>query len=139
MVRRRSLEVVALYGMLNANALVIPLDTMGAGATGRPTAIRDSRTATVKAIHRDAVLPPLNYEVLFNFAARDGMKIGDEIEIFRPRQKEVQDERPAVPEVPIATGQVIKVTSFGTTARITGQEQPAIRVGESVRITARMP
>jgi hypothetical protein len=132
-------EVVELYGMLSANALVIPLDTMGAGATGRPTAIRDSRTATVKAIYRDAVLPAMNYEVLFNFAARDGMKIGDEIEIFRPRQKEVQDERPAIPEVPIATGQVIKVTSFGTTARITGQEQPAIRLGESVRITARMP
>jgi hypothetical protein len=132
-------EVVQLYGMLNADARVIPLDTMGAGATGRPTPIRDSRTATVKALHRDAVLPQLNYEVLFNFSARDGMKIGDEIEIFRPREKEIQDERPAIPEVPIATGQVIKVTSFGTTARITGQEQPAIRVGESVRITARMP
>jgi hypothetical protein len=35
--------------------------------------------------------------------------------------------------------QVIRVTSYGTTARITYQEQPAIRVGESVRLLARMP
>jgi hypothetical protein len=31
------------------------------------------------------------------------------------------------------------VTPYGATARITSQDQPAIRVGESVRITARMP
>ncbi|MEO5815740.1 MAG: LysM peptidoglycan-binding domain-containing protein [Gemmatimonadaceae bacterium] len=132
-------EVVALYGKLDADARLIPLDTMGAGATGKPTPFRDSRTATVKAIHRDAVLPAMNYEVLFNLGVRDGMKIGDEIEIFRPREKPIQDERPAIPEVPIATAQVIRVTSYGTTARIIYQEQPAIRVGESVRLLARMP
>ncbi len=132
-------EVLELYGKLDAGARVIPLDTTGAGATGRPSQVRDSRTATVKAIYKDAVLPSMNHEVLFNLAARDGMKIGDEIQVFRPRQQEIQDERPAVPEVLIATGQVIKVTSFGTTARITAQDQPAIRVGESVRLTARMP
>jgi hypothetical protein len=132
-------QVVALYGKLDADARVIPLDTMGAGATGRPTPFRDSRTATVKAIHADAVLPAVGYEVLFNLAARDGMKIGDEIEVFRPREKAIQDERPGIPEVPIATGQVIRVTSYGTTARIVYQHQPAIRVGESVRLLARMP
>ncbi|MDB4889406.1 MAG: LysM peptidoglycan-binding protein [Gemmatimonadetes bacterium] len=132
-------EVVQLFGKVDAEARVIPLDTMGAGATGTPTPFRDSRTATIKAIHRDAVLPAMNYEVLFNLGVRDGMKIGDEIEIFRPREKAIQDERPAIPEVPIATGQVIRVTSYGTTARITYQAQPAIRVGESVRLLARMP
>ncbi|MEO8335692.1 MAG: LysM peptidoglycan-binding domain-containing protein [bacterium] len=132
-------EVVELYGKLDADSRVIPLDTMGAGATGRPTPFRDSRTATVKAIHRDAVLPAMNYEVLFNLGVRDGMKIGDEIQIYRAREKEIQDERPAIPEVPIASGQVIRVTTYGTTARITYQEQPAIRVGESVRLSARMP
>lgn len=132
-------EVIELYGKLDADARVIPLDTMGAGATGRPSAYRDARTATIKAIWRPAVLPASNYDVMFDLAARDGMKIGDEVQIFRPRIAGVQDERPAIPEVPIATGQVIRVTSFGSTARITSQEQPAIRVGESVRLLARMP
>ena len=76
---------------------------------------------------------------LFDLASKDGMKIGDELQIFRPRQKELQDERPAVPEVAIATAQVIRVTPYGSTARITSQEQPAIRAGQSVRVTARMP
>jgi hypothetical protein len=44
-----------------------------------------------------------------------------------------------VPEVHVATGQVVKVTAYGATARITTQDQPAIRVGQGVRITARMP
>ena len=132
-------EIVELYGKLDAETAVIPLDTLGAGSTMRPSPYRDSRTATVKAIYRPAVLPSLNYEVLFDLAARDGMKIGDEIQLFRARQKEIQDERPAVPEVAIATGQVIRVTPYGSTARITWQEQSAIRVGESVRLTARMP
>ncbi|HET9685258.1 MAG TPA: hypothetical protein VFP15_14230, partial [Gemmatimonadaceae bacterium] len=80
-----------------------------------------------------------NYYVLFDMASADGMKIGDEVEIYRKRTVPKTDIGPAIPEVPIATGQVVRVTRYGTTARITTQQQPAIRVGESVRVTARMP
>ncbi|HUQ45658.1 MAG TPA: hypothetical protein VM033_03335, partial [Gemmatimonadaceae bacterium] len=59
--------------------------------------------------------------------------------VYRPRVKPVGDDGPVLPEVPIATGQVVRVTAYGATARVTSQEQPAIRVGESVRVTARMP
>jgi hypothetical protein len=132
-------EVVELYGMLNADARVIPLDTTGASATGRPSSYADSRTTRVRAIHTPAVLPRIDYEVLFDLSARDGMKVGDEVQIFRPRLKEIQDERPAIPEVSIATAQVVRVTPYGSTARVITQSQPAIRVGESVRVIARMP
>ncbi len=132
-------QVLELYGKLDADAKVTALDTIGAGATGRPTAFRDSRTTKVRAIHRNAVLPSLNYEVLFDLAAKDGMKVGDEIEVYRAREDAIQDERSAIPEVRIARGQVIRVTRWGSTARITSQDQPAIRVGESVRLIGRMP
>ncbi|MEO7457346.1 MAG: LysM peptidoglycan-binding domain-containing protein [Gemmatimonadaceae bacterium] len=132
-------EVLELYGQLNAETPVTVLDTLGAGAIGRPMAYRDSRTTKVRAIHRNAVLPSLNYEVLFDLAAKDGMKVGDEVQVYRPREDAIQDERLALPEVPIATGQVIRVTRWGSTARITSQAQPAIRVGESVRLIGRMP
>lgn len=132
-------EVLELYGKLDADARVTALDTAGAGSPERPMPFRDSRTTKVRAIHRNAVLPSLNYEVLFDLAAKDGMKVGDEIQVFRARQPEIQDERPAIPEVPIATGQVIRVTKWGSTARITSQAQPAIRVGESIRLIGRMP
>ena len=134
-----TLEVLELYGMVDANARIVALDTAGAGATGRPMPYTDTRITTIRAIHRDAVLPSMNYQILFDLAARDGMKIGDEVQVYRARQASVENERPAIPEVAIATAQVIRVTPFGTTARITWHEQPAIKVGERVRLTARMP
>ena len=132
-------EVLAVYGMVEADAPVIALDTTGAGARSRPTPYSDARTTKIRAIYRPAVLPSLNYDVIFDLSSRDGMRIGDEVQIFRPREQAIQDERPAIPEVVIATGQVVRVTPYGSTARITSQQQPAIRVGESVRLTARMP
>ncbi len=64
------------------------------------------------------------------------MWVGDEID---HASEKAADDYPILPEVPIATAQVVRVTAFGTTARVTSQEQPAIRVGESVRVTAKMP
>jgi hypothetical protein len=135
-------EVLELYSQLNTGQFVVPIDTAGAGAnqTPIPVAAGMGQTAKVRYIHRDkTVLPSLDYYVLFDLTVRDGVKMGDEIQIFRPRQENRNDVGPAVPEIAIATGQIVRVTPYGATARITSQEQPAIRIGESVRITARMP
>jgi hypothetical protein len=134
-------RVIELYSQLNADQQVVPLDTAGAGANQVPVAVpaEGGRVAKIKAIHRDVVLPSLSYYVLFDLRSTDGMRIGDEIEVFRPRRVNRSDIGPAIPETAIARGQVVKVTPYGATARITSQELPAIRIGESVRITARMP
>jgi LysM repeat protein len=132
-------EVLAVYGMVDADAQVIALDTTGAGASSRPMPYSDARTTKIRAIYRPAVLPSLNYDVIFDFSSRDGVKIGDEVQVFRPSEPAILNESPEIPEVAIATGQIVRVTPFGSTARITSQQQPAIQVGESVRLTARMP
>ena len=132
-------EVLEVYGSIDADAPVMALDTAGAGVSSVPSRYSDARVTKIRAIWRPVVLPSLDYDVLFDLSSKDGMKIGDEVQIFRPREPAVQDERPAVPEVAIATAQVIRVTPYGSTARITSQQQPAIKVGESVRLTARMP
>ena len=132
-------EVLEVYGSIDAETPVIALDTSGAGATSAPSPYSDSRRTTVRAIWRPVVLASLDYDVLFDLSSKDGMKIGDEVQIFRAREPAIQDERPAIPEVAIATAQVVRVTPYGSTARITSQQQPSIRVGESVRLTARMP
>jgi LysM repeat protein len=132
-----TVEVRELYGMLNADTPVIPIDTNGIGGVVPPIPISDGRTTEILSIYRSAVLPSLNYDVLFGLTSRDGMHVGDEVVIFRPREKSTE-EYPALPEVPIATGQVVRVTPYGSTARITSQVQPAIRVGESVRVTAKV-
>jgi hypothetical protein len=134
-------EVRQLYGVLEADAKVIPLDTIGAGSTATPMAVPQAtaRTASLLEVYRPAVLPSLGHYVLFNLSSRDGVKIGDEVEIYRPRAEPKGDDGPTLPEVGIAMGQVVRVTPFGATARITTQQQPAIRKGERVRVTARMP
>jgi hypothetical protein len=134
-------EVLQLYGKLDGNTRVVPLDTAGAGANAIPVAVarESAQTAKIRSIYRPAVLPSLNYYVLFDLKAEDGVRIGDEIEVFRARQDQQGDNGPAVPEVHVATGQVVKVTAYGATARIVSQDQPAILKGQGVRITARMP
>jgi LysM repeat protein len=134
-------EVRELYGELDEDTRVIPLDTAGAGVRARPVPVPQGagRTARILEIHSASVLPSLSSFVLFDLSARDGMRVGDEISIYRPRDEMKGDDGPTLPEVVIATAQVVRVTPFGTTARVTSQEQPAIRKGESIRVVARMP
>jgi LysM repeat protein len=134
-------EVRELFGMLNADTRIIPLDTTGVGVRGRPVAVPDGagRSATVLAIHQAAVLPSLNSFVLFALSSSDGVRVGDEVEIYRERAEPRGDDGPTLPEVAIATAQVVRVTPFGATARVRAQDQPAIRTGEHVRVVARMP
>jgi LysM repeat protein len=134
-------EVRQLYGSLDADTKVIPLDTAGAGETGVPVAVSQAsaRTGTLLEVYRPAVLPSVGHYVLFNLSSQDGLRIGDEVQVYRARVEPKGDDGPTLPEVAIAMGQVVRVTPYGATARITSQQQPAIRKGEHVRVTARMP
>ena len=134
-------EVRELFGMLNADTRIIPLDTAGVGVRGRPVAVPAGagRNATLLEIHRPAVLPSLSSFVLFDLKATDGVRVGDEVEIYRRRVEPRGEDGPTLPEVAIASAKVVRVTPFGATALVRSQEQPALRKGESVRVVARMP
>ena len=134
-------EVRELFGMLNADTRIIPLDTTGVGVSGRPVAVAAGagRNATLLEIHRPAVLPSLSSFVLFDLKAADGVRVGDEVEIYRRRVEPRGDDGPTLPEVTIASALVVRVTPFGATALVRSQDQPALRTGEGVRVVARMP
>jgi LysM repeat protein len=134
-------EIRELYGTLRQDSDVIPLDTAGAGLRGKPVPVQQGtgRTATILEIHAPSVLASLYSFVLFDLTSKDGVRIGDEISIFQPRNEQKADGGPILPEVPIATAQVVRVTPFGTTARVLTQAQPAVQRGESIRVVARMP
>jgi LysM repeat protein len=136
-----TVEVLELYNQLNEDNRIIPLDTAGALASAAPIRLAAGvgKVAKIREINRASVLPSLDYYVLFDLSSRDGMRIGDEIEIYRPRDLMKGEDSPAIPEIPIATAQVVRVTRYGATARVTGQSQPAIQEGENVRVVARMP
>ena len=134
-------EVRELFGMLNADTRIIPLDTTGVGVTGRPVAVPAGagRNATLLDIHRPAVLPSVSSFVLFDLTSADGVRVGDEVEIYRRRVEPRGDDGPTLPEVTIASAKVVRVTAYGATALVRSQDQPAIRKGESIRVVARMP
>ena len=134
-------QVRELFGSLNADTRVLPLDTTGMNVRGRPVAVAAGagRDARLLEIRPAAVLPSLDNFVLFQLTSADGMKVGDEVSIFRKRVEPKGDDGPTLPEVEIARATVVRVTAYGSTARITSQDQPAIRTGESIRVVARMP
>jgi LysM repeat protein len=136
-----TVEVRQLYGELGADTRVVALDTTGVGAVGVPRPVSEGtvRTASLLEVYKPDVLPSLGHYVLFDLSSRDGMRIGDEVQVFRTRTEPKGDDGPTLPEVAIAMGQVVRVTPYGATARITTQQQPAIRKGEHVRVTARRP
>lgn len=134
-------EILELYGQLSSDSRVMPLDTVGAGGRGKPVPVPAGayRTSHVLEVHAPAVLPTLYSYVLFDLKASDGIRVGDEITIFRPRDERRDVGGPALPEVQIGTGQVVRVTPFGATARVLTQQQPAIQRGEAIRVVSRMP
>jgi len=134
-------EILDMYGRLSEDSRIIPLDTLGAGTRGKPVAVPAGayRTAHILQVHAPAVLATLYSYVMFDLTQTDGIKVGDEITIFRPADEQRAIGGPTIPEVQIGTGQIVRVTPFGATARVLTQQQPAIQRGESVRVVSRMP
>lgn len=131
-------KVVKAFTELSATDRLIPVDTLGITTTARPVKVSDGASSTIKWIYGEPVLPNLQNFVVLGLSSREGVKMGDEVLIYRPQSKPERGQL-ADPETPISKAQVIRATPFGVTAVIIGQEQPAIREGMPARIIARMP
>ena len=77
--------------------------------------------------------------LVIDIARGDGIATGDQIELYKPRQRPADEAGLAIPELYIGRAQVLRVTPYGATAIITGHEQPRIEDGTSVRVAAKMP
>ena len=132
-------QVVELFGEMNSEQVLVPLDTAGISSTASPTPVADGRWASIKWVLASPVLPTTQSYVVLNLTQADGVHPGDEFLIFRPRTASTVSGAPADPERPIGRAQAIRVTPFGTTALIVSQQQPSINVGSAVRVSAKMP
>jgi hypothetical protein len=65
--------------------------------------------------------------------------MGDELELYIPRERKLEPGLLARPEIAVGRAQVIRVTPFGATAVITHEEHPKIEEGTAVRVVAKMP
>lgn len=131
-------RVVRLFSEMIQGQRLIPLDSSGALVASRPVTVPNGRAGKVRWVYGSPVLATLQSYVVVDIGRKD-VSTGDEIELYRPRERSYVEGQLATPEVPIAHAQVLRVTPFGAAAVITSQEQPTVKEGESARVTARMP
>ncbi len=131
--------VVQLFGEMHPDQVLVPLDTTEVGTTTRPTPVEGGRWASITWILSSPVLPTMQNYAVLDISSTDGVKPGDEFDVFRARQTSGNSTEPADPEILIGRAQAIKVTPYGTTALIISQSQPALNVGMVARVSAKMP
>jgi LysM repeat protein len=131
-------RVTKLFDEMLQGQRLIPFDSAAALVASRPVAVANGRSGKVRWVRSSPVLPSIqNYFVVD--IPRSDVSTGDQIELYKPRQKPVEPTDLATPEVLIARAQVLRVTEFGATAIITSHEQPRIEEGTSARVAAKMP
>ena len=132
-------QVIAMFGEIEADQRLLPYDSTALHVVGRPEPIVDSVVTEVRAVSGNPILPSVQDYLLVDVSARDGIKIGDEFELFAPRSKSDVSGAPANPEIVIARAQAVRVTRYGTTLMIMGERHPKIEPGTLAKRTASMP
>jgi hypothetical protein len=94
-------------------------------------------TGKVLYVVDEPVLPSIGHYIIISPSSRAGLKVGDEI-TFIDNTNGVADNN-AAPPVVAGRGVVVRATQYSTTVIILRQEQPTIRDGTLVRVTARTP
>lgn len=130
--------VVRMFGEVQERDRLMAYDSSALLATGVPTPIRNGTEGDIRWIPDEPVLPPLENYIVLTLTSRDGMKIGDQVELFKPRQKSPDEGTPGTPEIHVGLAQVVRVTPLGATAIITALEQPKVDKGTRVRVIAKM-
>ena len=104
----------------------------------RAVAVADGVKAKVLWVSSNPVQPALGYYVVLNASEREGVHVGDQFTLLRPR---LRDELTGLwlPEQDIATTQVVRVGAHSATAVVIAQTMPAIMAGADARLTAKMP
>jgi hypothetical protein len=133
-------RVVRLFRVLREPNRLIPFDPTLAIASGRPRRMlpEGAPVAKVRWVVNEPVLPSVQAYVVIDAASRAGVRVGDEFAIFEPRRRGAEGE-PTLPETPIGSAQAVRVTPYATTAIVIKHQQPAIRPGARVRVSARTP
>jgi LysM repeat protein len=131
-------QVVKLFSQMEQGQHLIPLDSSAAIGFDKPRAVPNGVTGTVRWIYESPVLPSLQDYVLLDIT-RQNVQTGDQVELFMPRQGPGDGRDLAIPELRVATAQILRATPFGATAIILHLSQPKIQEGTAARVTAKMP
>jgi LysM repeat protein len=131
-------RVVRMFGEVEEHDRLLPYDSSAFAVTTLPVPVKNGIVGDIRWIVDEPVLPPLENFLVLTLTSRDGMKIGDKLELFKPREKSPDVGQPSLPEIRIGTAQVVRVTPLGCTAMITALEQPKVDKGTRVRVIEKM-
>ena len=129
-------HVDQLFEELKLDQPLIPLEQFPLTQIARPEAVERGPEASIVWIQNKPVLPSLHHYMMLDATTKNGVKVGDQFTIFSKRGE--ADGEELAPRA-IATLQVVRVTSHGTTVLIVDQEQPSIKLGMKARLSAKMP
>lgn len=130
-------RVSTLYGELRLGQGVLPLDSV-AMPTAAAQPVEDGPRTQVLWVENREVLPTLQHYVVLGASEKQGLHVGDQIVLYRPRVH-LPEQQVTLPESPIATALVVRVTPYSSTATIMSQKQPDIEAGVAARVTAKAP
>jgi LysM repeat protein len=130
-------RVIQQFRVIQIGDRVVPIERLSMAADARPEPVQLGTQAKVVYIPANVALTSVLYYVVLDASAQDGVKVGDQFTLFRPRVR--TDRGVLLPEEPIALAQVVRVTDHGTTGLILDMRHPAIKKGTMARLTARMP
>ena len=125
-----------LFHEVKLGQRLIPLDEFPLTEVVRPTPVERGPAASVAWVQNEPVLASLHQYLVLDTKERDGVRLGDQFTLYTGREEAAGA---TLTSRPIATVQVVRVTSHGTTAMVVGQNQPKIRPGTAARLTAKMP
>ncbi len=138
-----TVRIITQYSNVEAGQGIIPIDRFTLDNDARPAPLMLGTEGHVIFVPSRSVLPTLQSYVVIDVTAKDGAKVGDQYTLLEPRRnvlvKGRGDQMTHVPEERVALGQVVKVTDRGTTLMIVDQQNPSVKLGTKVRLTARMP
>ena len=116
---------------------LMPLDTLVMPPGVFPSRVEFGAQTTLLWVNGDPVLASVGREVIFAADVSDGVVPGDQVTILR--EAGTDSKGMALPDEPIAVVQITRVTASGSSGRIIGQTDGALRPGMKARVTAKMP
>ncbi|MGI9076197.1 MAG: LysM peptidoglycan-binding domain-containing protein [Gemmatimonadaceae bacterium] len=132
-----TVRVVRQFDAITLDQSIIPLERFPMPARAAPVEkVLGVRTSVIW-IASEAVLPSVQHYLVLASTRSDGVAIGDQFTLLRPRGR--MDNGSVLPEEPLALARVVRVTDRGTTVILLDQRHPAISVGTAARLTAKMP
>ena len=106
--------------------------------TERPAHVDDGVKTKVLWVEDGVVLPTLQYYVVLEASEKQGVHVGDQITMYRPKLR-VPESSVTIPESEIAVADIVRVNGYAATAVIVASTQPNVETGVAAKVTARAP